>query len=235
MNFRLDWCSVQAAKYAVEHWHYSKSYTIFPCVCIGAWESGVFVGAVIFARGANKNIGSPYQLEDTQCSELVRVALDECHKTPTSQIVSGAIKMLCCKEPMLRLLVSYADVNQSHVGTIYQAMNWLYTGMTPDSYLYKWLDGKLYHQREVSKTGVKPYFGKLRRVPMIDECIKILQHGKHRYLYPLDRAMRKQIAPLAKPYPKRDSCVQSIEGDTVGIQPTGEGSIPSDRSDRLIL
>lgn len=229
MSLHLDWCSVRAAKYAVEHWHYSKSYTIFPCVCIGAWESDRFVGAVIFARGANKNIGSPYGLNDTQCSELVRVALDTKHCTPTSQVVSGAIRMLQSKEKSLRLLVSYADINHSHVGTIYQAMNWLYAGMTPDSYLYKWKDGELYHQREVSKTGFKPYFGEIRRVPKIDECERILQLGKHRYLYPLDRAMRKQIASLAKPYPKRDSCVQSIEGDTVSNQLTGEGSIPSDR------
>ena len=27
--------------------------------------------------------------------------------------------------------------------------------------------------------------------------------SKHRYLMPLDEAMRAQIAPLAKPYPKR--------------------------------
>lgn len=27
--------------------------------------------------------------------------------------------------------------------------------------------------------------------------------AKHRYLYPLDRAMRRQIQKLAQPYPKR--------------------------------
>jgi hypothetical protein len=29
--------------------------------------------------------------------------------------------------------------------------------------------------------------------------------GKYRYLMPLDAAMRAQIAPLAKPYPKKES------------------------------
>lgn len=54
---------------------------------------------------------------------------------------------------------------------------------------------------------------------------------KLKYLYPLDRAMRKQIAPLAKPYPKRKTCGQSVEGDTIGDQPIEEGSIPSVRSE----
>jgi hypothetical protein len=230
MSLRLDWCSIQAAKYAVQHWHYSRSYTIFPCVCVGAWEDDKFIGAVIFARGANKHIGSPYGLTDTQCSELVRVALSDKHIAPTSQIVSGAIKMVDAKEKELRLLVSYADKNQAHLGTIYQAMNWVYVGETPSSYLYKWTDGRLYHQREVSSTGVKPYFGKPRRVPKIDECERVSQVGKHKYLYPLDRAMRKQIAPLAKPYPKR-TCGQSVEGDTIGDQSIEVGSIPTGRSE----
>ena len=32
---------------------------------------------------------------------------------------------------------------------------------------------------------------------------KVTVEGKHKYLMPLDRKMRKQIAPLAKPYPKK--------------------------------
>lgn len=204
MNLTLDWCDIKAAKYAVSKWHYSKSYTIFPCVCVGAWENNIFIGAVIFARGANKNIGSPFGLNDTECCELVRVALSNDHKSPTSQIVSGALRMIKTKEKNLRLVVSYADKNQSHIGTIYQAMNWIYVGMTPNSNLYQWYDGKLYHQREVSKTGVKPYFGKYRHVPKIDECKKIVQQGKYKYLYPLDKAMRRQIELLAKPYPKNN-------------------------------
>lgn len=31
----------------------------------------------------------------------------------------------------------------------------------------------------------------------------VMVPGKYRYLMPLDAEMRKQIAPLAKPYPKR--------------------------------
>jgi hypothetical protein len=29
----------------------------------------------------------------------------------------------------------------------------------------------------------------------------IMKQGKHRYLYPLDRAMRRHVTKLAKPYP----------------------------------
>ena len=37
----------------------------------------------------------------------------------------------------------------------------------------------------------------------IADCRLVKQRPKHRYALPLDDAMRAQIAPLAKPYPKR--------------------------------
>jgi hypothetical protein len=70
---------------------------------------------------------------------------------------------------------------------------------------------------------VKPQYGELRQVAKIDECEKIPQLGKYRYLMPLDDAMRKQIEPLRKPYPKRG------EGETdnaAGSNQQTEGASP---------
>ena len=53
MNLHLDWCSYEAAKYAVEHWHYSHSLPIGKLVKIGVWEDDQFIGAVVFGYGAN--------------------------------------------------------------------------------------------------------------------------------------------------------------------------------------
>jgi len=36
--------------------------------------------------------------------------------------------------------------------------------------------------------------------------------GKHKYLMPLDRKMRKLIAPLAKPYPKKQELLGESNG-----------------------
>jgi hypothetical protein len=70
----LDWCSFDAAKYAVEHWHYSHAMPAGKLAKVGVWEDGSFIGAVVFGRGANSHLGSPYGLSGLQCSELVRVA-----------------------------------------------------------------------------------------------------------------------------------------------------------------
>lgn len=222
VDLRLDWCSYEAAKYAVEHWHYSQSMPTPPVIRIGVWENGAYVGCILFSRGANKNLGSFAGLDDTQVCELTRVALNS-HSVFVSKILAQAIKMLRKKEKGLRLIISYADTNQGHNGAIYQATNWIYSGMTPPCFLYKDKNGRVWHQRQVSVSGVKPQYGQLRRVVKISDCEKIPQLGKHRYLFPLDDAMRKQIEPLRKPYPKRgqgetDNAAQTNE-QTEGASP----------------
>ncbi len=215
-TLKVDWCSYEAAKYAVEHWHYSGSMPTPPLVRLGAWEDGRFIGCVLFSRGANNNLGKPYGLAVTEVCELTRVALSH-HEWPVTRILSLAIKMMRQQSPGLRLIVSFADPNEHHHGGIYQAGNWIYVGSTDGSNKYRDAHGRIWHQRQVSVTGIKPQYGTLRRVAKISECKKIPQVGKYRYLYPLDDAMRKQIEPLRKPYPKRaDEAIKDATGDQPG-------------------
>ena len=217
---RVDWCSHEAAKFAVEHWHYSRTMPVSKRAHLGAWEGGEFIGAVIFAWGANPNLAKAYGLEMTQCAELVRVALKP-HKTPVSQILSVCVRMLRKQSEGLRLLVSYADTREGHHGGIYQAAGWVYTGTTSTKFDYM-LSGKLLQRR--SYTGVN--FGN-PKMAIPAQAVKVKSPIKHRYLYPLDSAMREQIAPLAKPYPKRDTCAASKAGVAPGFQPGEGGSTPT--------
>ncbi|WVM04119.1 hypothetical protein [Salinibacter phage B2_17] len=99
-------------------------------VSLGAWEGGDFVGAIVFSRGATPNIGSPYDLKQTEICELTRVAFRD-HEWPISRCLAIALKMLPKKCPRLRMVVSYADPYHDHHGGIYQATNWIFTGRTP--------------------------------------------------------------------------------------------------------
>jgi hypothetical protein len=166
----------------------------------GVWEEGSFRGVVVFSRGANNRIGSPYNLEQDEVCELTRVAM-RTHDAPVSQCCSYAMKMMKRDNPGIRLIVSYADPYEDHHGGIYQAMNWVYTGTTPKDRRYIDSKGRRLHSRQVSTKGYEMQFGKKTRVPKPSECEVVMVPGKHKYLYPLDRAMRRQIEPLAKPYP----------------------------------
>ena len=129
----------------------------------------------------------------------------------TSQAVALSLKMLKKHCPLVRLVVSFADCDQNHLGTIYQATNWIYTGCAGEDYgtaMPQYLiHGKPMHNRSVQQ--------KLRKyhVPCnLDNARKyidpkaelIASKGKRKYLFPMDKKMRKKIEHLAKPYPKTD-------------------------------
>ena len=196
-DLRIDWCTHEAARHAVEHWHYSKRMPMPPFVMVGAWESGAFIGCILFSRGANANLGAPYGLTMTECAELVRVALTK-HAAPVTRIVAIALKFLRNNSPGLRLLVSYADPSEGHHGGIYQGGGWVYSGRSSDSKQYKH-EGRWKHSREVTSGA----FGGSRAVANYQSLPTRVAPGKHRYLMPLDDEMRARVAPLAKPYPKR--------------------------------
>ena len=228
IDLRVDWCSHAAAKYAVEHWHYSHTMPKSKLAKLGAWENSDFIGTVIFGVGATSGLVRSYGLKPTEGCELVRVALNA-HFSSVSQIVAACIKKLKLEMPGLRLIVSFADPERNHAGIIYQAGNWVYTGMSIPSPEYI-VNGKRWHGRAF-RASKPAHLTTKEAAALMDENFEIVQgSSKYRYLYPLDRAMRKQIAPLAQPYPKRDPCGQSVEGDTSNDQLEGAGSIPAARS-----
>lgn len=210
-EFKIDWATHQAAAFACKHWHYSGSMPVPPIVKIGVWESGTFIGVVLFSRGASTNLSKPYRLDQTECCELTRVALTS-HHTPVSRVVAIAIKFLRKTNPGLRLIVSFADPYYDHHGGIYQAGGWIYSGQSGASKTYLGPSGKRYHERQVSNSGYSIEFGERRRAPKRSECQAIDTPGKHRYLMPLDNGMRAQVAPLSQPYPKRPK--QAMTGTT---------------------
>jgi hypothetical protein len=192
MNLRLDWVDRKAALWAAENWHYSKSLSSAKNAYIGVWEDNVFAGCVVFGIGAGAvTNGKRFGLDRTgDVAELTRVALRPNHKTPVSRVVAVAIRLLKKQSPGLRLLISFADPAQGHHGGIYQAGGWIYAGETKPDVEYK-VRGKWVHHRTATSIGSAAGLPSRKLEP------------KLRYLMPLDDAMRAQIAPLAKPYPKR--------------------------------
>ena len=209
-DLRIDWATHAAAKYACENWHYSGCLPAGKLVKVGAWESGKFIGVVLFGRGATPNLGRPYNLGQDECVELVRIALTK-HHSPVSRIASLAMKFLSKSNPKLRLIVSFADQSQGHHGGIYQAGNWVYNGQGDPAKFYM-IRGKLTHRRSIGAKGLVQNIHGARHIDPNATVVDV--PGKHRYLMPLDADMRARILPLAKPYPKRAK--QAMDG----IQPS---------------
>jgi hypothetical protein len=130
--------------------------------------------------------------------------------------------MLKRRCPDLRLIVSFADPAEGHVGRIYQAGNWVYTGESAGARMLAH-QGKKFHRRNY--TGAN--FGK-KRAKLPPGSVWVSVPGKHRYLMSLDRRMRKQVEQLRKPYPQpADALVEgagSQPGEAVQACPSALGS-----------
>jgi hypothetical protein len=216
-ELKIDWASHEAAKYACENWHYSKVIPVGKLVKVGAWEGGKFIGCVIFGRGANNNMLKPFGLNADEGCELVRISLRK-HETPVSKILSFALKFLKKQSPELRLVVSYADADQNHHGGIYQATNWIYDGLKNANTMGAFIiNGKKTHPKSVHSKGIKQTIVAVKK--HLDPNATIFYtKGKHRYLMPLDKEMGAKIAPLAKPYPKREKQAMVDSLDTAAVR-----------------
>lgn len=223
MNLHLDYCSHDAARYAVTHWHYSKSVPSGKLVKIGVWEDGEYKGCVIYSYGANRNLAKSFGLPQTELCELTRVAMRD-HITPVSKILSISLRMLHRQSPGVKIVVSYADTEQGHLGKIYQASNWTYIGPVQEGLKSSYIIfGKKVHPRTVGARGWIQSVQWLRKY-VDPEASQLRSTGKHKYLWFFDEGLKRQYELKKVKYPKRAtsetsdmSCVQQEEG---GAAPT---------------
>lgn len=211
---RLTRATPQAIKYACIHYHYSQCVPANPIGYNVYNDNDEWCGVILYGTGATPNIGSPYNIPTGGVLELVRVALNG-KQEQTSKAVSMSLKQLKKDVPQCRLVVSYADCDQQHLGTIYQATNWIYEGLSKgDTYFI--IHGRKTHRKSITAKKVI-INGKKVHCPSSLEAVQrffdpeatvFRSAGKRKYLMPLDKAMRKQILPLSKPYPKNDDWVK---------------------------
>lgn len=191
VNLKLDWCNYKMAKYACENWHYAKKMVTAKTTKIGVWENDKFIGVIIYGRGANNNALKKYGLRADEGCELMRVALKE-HKTPVTRIMSISRKLLLSFSPNLKLIISYADPEQGHEGTIYKADNWQYEGLTDKVDYY------------IDSQGNELHWRKARFAQKRGEKLEMFyKPGKNKFIYWLDK--RHELESKALDFQSKES------------------------------
>lgn len=204
---RLEKASGKAIRYACLNFHYAKSV---PQIRIGYSvfnDNDEWCGVILYSNGANPRIAHEYGLVQGQVVELVRVALNgkqEC----TSKAVSMSLKQLRADAPAIKIVVSFADRNQNHIGAIYQATNWYYVDERSNERGIR-IHGKLTHRRTITKRYGSSEIEWLRQ-HVDPEAESVKGKTKIKYVYPLDRRFTAQLKTLSKPYPKKEQPVNEI-------------------------
>ena len=192
--------SSMIARKIIEQFHYLHSLPGGTCLAFGVFFLSRLLGTLTLGIGPFNAYSLVKGAIPEDCLTLSRLWLaDELPSNSESRVLGIVLRTLR-KRTQLKFLVSYADPAQGHVGTIYQATNWVYTGLSESMPLYDIGDGKARHSRSLSHaygTHSVQHF----RDHGID--IKVIPQGaKHRYIYFLDPAWRSRLQVPVHPYPK---------------------------------
>lgn len=190
---RITKANRKAVEYACKHFHYAKSVPTVQYAYNVYNGDDEWCGVIVYSSGACPNISRPFGLAQGEVLELVRVALNG-KQEQTSKAVALSLKKLHQDNPLVRIVVSYADHNQKHLGTIYQATNWIYLGMIKrgdEQYFY---NGKWTHYRTIGSSEDKD--------TLVKTLPKRKNGNKFKYIFCFNRKERKHWLEKALPYPK---------------------------------
>lgn len=184
----------------VKPWLLERHYARRMCsitYAFGLYDGEELVGVCTFGSPASPPLCKGVCGEHNRdfVLELNRLVVDERRtKNTLSWFVSKCLGML---PPSI--VVSYADTSQGHHGYIYQATNWLYTGLSAKRQERYDVNNPDKHSRTIwHQTGVQVEFA-YRDRPQ-----------KHRYIYftgskRQKRKWRKELNYEVLPYPKGDN------------------------------
>jgi hypothetical protein len=126
-SFTIEPIDYQTAMAIVVEKHYLHRKS--PCSkAFGLFHNGKIVGVVVYGISASSTLlkGIAGDEEKSNVYELTRLWVDDCvPKNGESFLIGNTLKQLD-KE----IIVSYADASQNHLGVVYQATNFLYTGLS---------------------------------------------------------------------------------------------------------
>ena len=133
-------------------------------------------------------------------------------KNYASYFISRCLKLL----PQNVIIISYADSNINHIGCIYQATNWIYSGESSGRLEYI-LDGVETHAKSINNKYKTSSIPKLKEMGIDVETKRM--ECKHRYFYPLAKSKKEKKLMIKwivdtfgqEPYPKGEKINYDIE------------------------
>lgn len=181
--------------------HYLSSMPAAPRRCYGVFLEGVLLGGVVFTSGARNGHRLLTAARPQDVVTLARVWLSDDLPANSESRVLGVVLRDLRRTTTWKLLLSYADPQAGHVGTIYMATGWTYLGQTSEEAYVRLPDGRLHHKRSIYSKYGSNSIGHLRAtgVPARPEFVG----GKHRYVYVLDPAWRWRLRAVPELTPPR--------------------------------
>lgn len=174
------------------------------CPCsqaFGLFDKERLLGVVIYGTPSSSSLRSGVCGKDESFNviELTRLWIEDGTPKNTESYLIGNTLKLVNKE----IIVSYAEIQQGHLGIVYQATNWIYTGLSAKRTNWT-IEGVNKH----CQTIADKYTAKEIREKYGDKFKLVDRPRKHRYVYFNTNRRRKRelinkLNYKIEPYPKK--------------------------------
>lgn len=195
-----------------DEWLLNKHYAKRKCqrmFCFGLYIDGSLEGIITYGMPPSPQVGRGFLGEEhrTKVIELNRLCINStAPKNSASFLVGNSLKKL-----QGWAVVSYADGAMGHVGYVYQATNFIYCGAAKAHDKEYFIDGEWVHAKVLTNRGITAPSQWAK-----ENNIKVKHpQPKHRYIYFVDKSLRKYLKYNPMPYPKGESsrydCIDIID------------------------
>ena len=160
-------CDVKEIRVFVEKNHYSHSINgVKISQCFKIMFKTEIVGGIIYGQ-LSTTAWKKFSKNEKEVLELRRlVLLDKCGKNCESKSIAISLRWIKNNLKNIKTVVSYADPNFGHTGTIYKASNFKYLGISSSDIGFLDVEtNKIYHSRALRtkyKGDYKPFVKRLR-------------------------------------------------------------------------
>lgn len=190
----------------VEEYHYAHRVPSI-VAAVGMYVDDVLAGVVTYGIPAVPNVqracGEEWRLRTLELNRLF--IHDWAGRNSESWLIGQSFQWLADRWPSYCVLVSYADTAHGHVGRIYRATNWLWTGYSREGCEGFQVGRNTIHAKDMNnRHGTRAVARILELYPGAEV---IPGAPKHRYVTFLGtrrekRALRKALKWPVLPYPK---------------------------------
>ena len=194
--------AISVAKLLIVLYHYLHSLPGGTQLAFGVFVGQRLLGVLTIGCGPSQAYRLVTGATPDDCGVLTRLWLSDELPGNSESRVLGIVLRALRKDTSLKFLVSYADPSQGHLGIIYQATGWLYTGLSEATPLYDIGDGVARHSRSLSHSYGSHSVRHFARHGV--EVKLVPQAPKHRYVFFIDKDWRIQLGVPVMPYPKRE-------------------------------
>ena len=200
---KTTWSVIGIPPEATHDWLLKKHYAKrIPSIMysFGVYVGHLLQGIITYGEPASPPLckGICGEIHSDSVIELNRLCISDDHDANlASYFVSRSLRLL----PKPSIVVAFADTHMQHIGYVYQASNFLYTGLSARH--LDWVEsGANAHSRSTVRS-----FTTEQRLADPERFIQVEHTRKHRYVY--FTGTRKQVKKLQgdlnypiQPYPK---------------------------------